>query len=107
MRLERKRGCVAVADLCAAVVLLVLQSELGEQLVKMYKVKDPQLVTLFGFRTQFGGGKSTGFGLIYDSLESLKKFEPKYRLVRVSPRFSESIFAVCTFYVATIIGWRG
>lgn len=33
---------------------------------------------------QFGGGKSTGFGLIYDSVEASKKFEPKYRLIRVS-----------------------
>lgn len=33
---------------------------------------------------QFGGGKSTGFGLIYDSLDAAKKFEPRYRLVRVS-----------------------
>ena len=32
---------------------------------------------------QFGGGKSTGFGLIYDNLDSAKKFEPKYRLIRV------------------------
>ena len=37
---------------------------------------------MIGFRTQFGGGKSTGFALIYDTLESAKKFEPKYRLVR-------------------------
>ncbi|CAN1245298.1 40S ribosomal protein S24-2 [Linum grandiflorum] len=34
------------------------------------------------FRTHFGGGKSTGFGLIYDSVENAKKFEPKYRLIR-------------------------
>ena len=33
---------------------------------------------------QFGGGKSTGFGLIYDTVDSAKKFEPKYRLIRVS-----------------------
>ena len=32
---------------------------------------------------QFGGGKSTGFGLIYDTLDAAKKFEPKYRLIRV------------------------
>jgi small subunit ribosomal protein S24e len=32
---------------------------------------------------QFGGGKSTGFGLIYDDLKAAKQFEPKYRLVRV------------------------
>lgn len=41
-----------------------------------------QNVTVFGFRTAFGGGKSTGFALIYDSLDAAKKFEPKYRLVR-------------------------
>ncbi|KAL9691545.1 hypothetical protein QQ045_011969 [Rhodiola kirilowii] len=33
-------------------------------------------------RTHFGGGKSTGFGLIYDSVENAKKFQPKYRLIR-------------------------
>ncbi|KAF9090355.1 ribosomal 40S subunit protein S24B, partial [Mortierella sp. AM989] len=41
-----------------------------------------EVVFCFGFRTAFGGGKSTGFALIYDNLESAKKFEPKYRLVR-------------------------
>jgi small subunit ribosomal protein S24e len=34
-------------------------------------------------RTQFGGGKSSGFALIYDSVEDAKKFEPKYRLARI------------------------
>jgi small subunit ribosomal protein S24e len=45
-------------------------------------VRDPQSIFVFGFRTQFGGGKSTGFGLIYDSVDAAKKFEPKYRLIR-------------------------
>lgn len=36
---------------------------------------------------QFGGGKSTGFGLIYDTLDAAKKFEPKYRLIRVRGRW--------------------
>ena len=49
----------------------------------MYKVQDPVTVILFGFTTQFGGGKSTGFALIYDNVQALKKTEPKYRLVRV------------------------
>ncbi|KAJ1500436.1 Ca(2+)-dependent cysteine protease [Coelomomyces lativittatus] len=48
----------------------------------MHKVKK-NLVSCFGFRTQFGGGRSTGFALIYDSEEALKKFEPKYRLARL------------------------
>lgn len=33
-----------------------------------------------------GGGKSTGFGLVYDNLEALKKFEPRHRLIRVRER---------------------
>jgi len=50
----------------------------------MYDVKDPNTVFVFKFRTHFGGGKSTGFGLIYDSVDNAKKYEPKYRLIRVS-----------------------
>lgn len=57
-------------------------TELKEKLCKMYKIDNPKTLFIFGFKTQFGGGKSTGFGLIYDSLDEAKKFEPKYRLVR-------------------------
>lgn len=60
----------------------VSKEELREKLSKMYDVKDPNCVFVFGLRTQFGGGKSTGFGLIYDNVEVAKKFEPKYRLIR-------------------------
>ena len=60
----------------------VSKEELREKLAKMYDVKDTNCVFVFGLKTQFGGGKSTGFGLIYDNVEVAKKFEPKYRLVR-------------------------
>ena len=60
----------------------VPKTELREMLAKMYKTT-PDVVVCFGFRTDFGGGKSTGFALIYDSMDFLKKNEPKYRLVRV------------------------
>ena len=60
-----------------------MQAELKERLAKVYEVKDPNTIFVFKFRTHFGGGKSTGFGLIYDNLEAAKKFEPKYRLIRV------------------------
>lgn len=63
-------------------LFLTLQSELREKLAKMYDIADATQVSLFGFRTAFGGGKSTGFGLIYDDLDAMKKFEPKHRLVR-------------------------
>jgi hypothetical protein len=51
---------------------------------QLFKVSELNTIFLFGFRTVFGGGRSTGFALIYDDLEAAKKFEPKYRLARVS-----------------------
>lgn len=61
-----------------------MKAELKEKLARMYEVKDTNSIFVFKFRTHFGGGKSTGFGLIYDSVENAKKFEPKYRLIRVT-----------------------
>lgn len=58
------------------------KDELRSKLSELYKANKDQ-VAVFGFRTQYGGGKSTGFALIYDSHEALKKFEPHYRLVRI------------------------
>ncbi|OCK81092.1 hypothetical protein K432DRAFT_381645 [Lepidopterella palustris CBS 459.81] len=59
----------------------VSKDELRAKLAELYKAKKED-VSVFGFRTQYGGGKSTGFALIYDSPEAMKKFEPHYRLVR-------------------------
>ncbi|XVE84269.1 hypothetical protein DITRI_Ditri16bG0157100 [Diplodiscus trichospermus] len=61
----------------------VSKAELKEMLVRMYEVKDPNSIFVFKFRTHFGGKKLTGFGLIYDSVESAKKYKPKYRLTRI------------------------
>jgi len=52
-----------------------------DKLAAVYKTHQTRVVT-FGLRTQFGGGRTTGFALIYDDEASQKKFEPKYRLVR-------------------------
>lgn len=60
----------------------ISKEELREKLSGMYKAGKDQ-VSVFGLRTQFGGGKTTGFALVYDSPEAMKKFEPHYRLVRV------------------------
>ncbi|KAI7996101.1 40S ribosomal protein S24-2 [Camellia lanceoleosa] len=57
--------------------------ELKEKLSRMYEVKDPNAIFVFKFQTHFGEGKSTGFGLIYDSVENAKKYKPKYRLIRI------------------------
>mgnify|MGYP002386151622 CR=1 FL=1 len=68
----------------------VSKEELKTLLAKMYNVSDPTTITLFGFRTQFGGGKSSGFALVYDNITAKKKYEPKYRLVRVRIAFAAS-----------------
>ncbi|KAH8915427.1 hypothetical protein BT69DRAFT_1356607 [Atractiella rhizophila] len=57
------------------------KDEVRDKLAAMYKAPKDNVIC-FGFRTQFGGGKTTGFALIYDSKEAALKFEPKYRLIR-------------------------
>lgn len=59
----------------------VAKKELQEVIAGMYK-SDPKLTVLFGFRTKFGGGKSTGFCLIYDNENQMRKIEPKSRIIR-------------------------
>ena len=58
------------------------RKEITEKLATMYKVKDSRNISVFGFKPQFGGGRTAGFGLIYENQEATKKFEPKYRLRR-------------------------
>merc|ERR1712072_960522 len=60
----------------------VAKTEIREKLARMYKAT-ADCIVCFGFRTAFGGGKTTGFALIYDSLDYLKQYEPKYRLTRL------------------------
>lgn len=59
----------------------VSKKEVRERLSKMFKTQ-AELVFPFKFKTQFGGGKSTGFAKIYDSMDHAKKFEQKYMLAR-------------------------
>ena len=68
------------------------KTDVREKLARMYKTT-PDVIFCFGFRTQFGGGKTSGFALIYESLDFAKKFEPKYRLARVS---------FCTLYKTNV-----
>merc|ERR1712133_98568 len=59
----------------------VSKTDIREKLAKLYNCT-PDRVFAFGFKTNFGGGKSTGFALVYDTMDYAKKFEPKYRLIR-------------------------
>jgi len=55
------------------------------RLAALYKAPK-ETVQTFGFRTQFGGGKSTGFALIYDSEADIKTFEVPPLLTLYTPR---------------------
>uniref|UniRef100_H3AWQ0 40S ribosomal protein S24 n=1 Tax=Latimeria chalumnae TaxID=7897 RepID=H3AWQ0_LATCH len=77
--LQRKQ---MVVDVLHPGKATVPKTEIREKLSKMYKTT-PDVVFVFGFRTQFGGGKTTGFAMIYDSLDFAKKNEPKHRLARI------------------------
>lgn len=59
----------------------VSKKEVRERLAKMFKTT-PDVVFPFKFKTQFGGGKTTGFAKIYDTLSHAKRFEQKFMLVR-------------------------
>jgi small subunit ribosomal protein S24e len=62
------------------------KEEIREKLAKIFK-SDKENIFVFGFKTVFGGSRSTGFALIYDSLDAAKKFEPRHRLARVSLQY--------------------
>lgn len=70
-----------VVDVVHPGLASISKKEIRDKMAAMYKVTS-DVVFVFGFRTNFGGGKSTGFGLIYDTLDNAKKFEPKHRLAR-------------------------
>merc|ERR1711908_102757 len=41
---------------------------------------DKEATVIFGMKTKFGGGRSSCFALVYDSVVAAKKYEPKHRL---------------------------
>jgi small subunit ribosomal protein S24e len=61
----------------------VSQKELRELISSKYGWEGKNIV-LFGFRTAFGGNRSTGFCLAYDNQQVLVKYEPNYRLRRLT-----------------------
>lgn len=60
----------------------VSQADLKQLISTKFKW-DPKNLVLYGFRTAFGGNKSVGFCLAYDSQQYMVKYEPNHRLRRV------------------------
>jgi small subunit ribosomal protein S24e len=59
------------------------RQEIKEMLATKMKAK-PECIVVFGLQTGFGGGRTTGFGLVYKSLDALKAIEPKHRLIKAN-----------------------
>lgn len=59
----------------------VSQKDLREQIASKYHW-EPKNIVLYGFRTAFGGNRSSGFCLAYDNQQYLVKYEPNFRLRR-------------------------
>lgn len=78
--LSRKQFCLDVLHPGRA---NVSKNDLRDRIAKQFKIKDPKTLVLFGFKTYFGGGRSTGYCVIYDTLAMLKKYERRYRQVRL------------------------
>merc|ERR1712083_146180 len=54
---------------------------LKEKLASLFKSKSEH-IAVFGLKSKFGGGRSSGFACIYDSLDMRKKSDTKCNLLR-------------------------
>ena len=59
----------------------ISKAEIKEKLASLFKSKVEQ-IAVFGVKSKFGGGSSTGFALVYDSLDARKKLDQKRLLKR-------------------------
>ena len=57
------------------------RKEVAGEVAKKFKIPAENVI-IFDLESKFGGGHATGLGLIYNSKDSLMKFEPKYRKLR-------------------------
>merc|ERR1711862_286971 len=78
-RLLSRKQCVV--DVYHTNEGLPKREEIQEAMASKYRA-DAENVVTFGFKTRFGGGRTSGFCLIYDNKDARKKYEPTFRLRR-------------------------
>ena len=61
----------------------VTKEDIKKQLVTRFKTQADR-ISVFGLKTKFGGGRSSGFALIYNSVDDKKKYDTTTNLRRVS-----------------------
>ena len=75
----------------------VSKAAIKEKLGKMLKAKEDSIV-VFGLKTKFGGGRSSGFALIYDNADARKKYDCKSRLLAVRNFFNSNVALIFLRY---------
>ena len=70
-----------VTDILHPEKTTVPKTEIQKKVSKICKTT-PDVIFVFGLRTPPGGGYTTGFGMICESLDHAKKNEPKHSLAR-------------------------
>merc|ERR1739848_77112 len=78
-RLLSRKQCVV--DIWHNNAACASRQDIAETVAGKYRA-DAENVVLFGFKTRFGGGRTSGFCLIYDSKDARKKYEPIHRMRR-------------------------
>ena len=59
------------------------KASIKAKLAKVMKTKE-ECINIFGLKAKFGGGRSSGFALIYDSVDARKRYDSKTAIKRVS-----------------------
>lgn len=59
----------------------ISKTAIKEKLAGIFKSKS-ECIAIFGLSTKYGGGRSSGFALIYDSLDLRKQYDSKCLLRR-------------------------
>ena len=59
----------------------VSKTAIREKLAAIFKTK-AEAISIFGLHSKFGGGRSSGFALVYDSLDVRKQYDQKMLLNR-------------------------
>merc|ERR1712216_633228 len=76
--LARKQMCIEIIHTSK---VNISKAQIKENIAKKYKVSVEQ-VAVYGLKFKFGGGRSTGFALVYDSVDERKKNDQKALLRR-------------------------
>jgi small subunit ribosomal protein S24e len=59
----------------------VSKAAIREKLATIFKTK-AEAISVFGLHSKFGGGRSSGFALVYDNLDVRKQYDQKMLLKR-------------------------